>query len=125
VYNELVVHLDSVIDDINARLNSTFPAFSEFNNTDHPQYPDYNFFPDKYIRSVIVPGAAYKFYVMDAEASTSAPEYQKEYYTNLFYMERDYLELVPEEFQAQEKQGLLTGTEEEERGVWIPSGSIY
>jgi len=84
IYSELEIHLDAVIDEINNRLNSNFPAFSEFNSTDYANYPDYNFFPDKYIRSVVIPGAAFKFYVTDEEGISTATKYEQEYQTNLF-----------------------------------------
>ena len=51
LYSQLLVFLDGTIDDINQALNSNFPAFSEFSEKDE-NYPDYNFFPDRYIRTV-------------------------------------------------------------------------
>ena len=51
LYSQLLVFLDGTIDDINQALNSNFPAFSEFSEADE-NYPDYNFFPDRYIRTV-------------------------------------------------------------------------
>lgn len=105
-YDELKVHLDAVIDDINAKLSSKFPAFSEFSAAKYPQYPNYDFFPNKFIRSVVCVGAAYKFYLTDEEGSTTAVEYGKEYAMNLFIMQRDYSNLVPEEYQDYE-QGFL------------------
>lgn len=124
IYSELEIHLDTIIDEINNRLNSNFPAFSEFNSTDYANYPDYNFFPDKYIRSVVIPGAAFKFYVTDEEGISTATKYEQEYQTNLFYMERDYLELVPEEFQNTNHEGLLTGDTTQDRGIWINNGFL-
>lgn len=124
IYSELEVHLDAVIDEINNRLNSNFPAFSEFNSTDYANYPDYNFFPDKYIRSVVVPGAAFKFYVTDEEGIATATKYEQEYQTNLFYMERDYLGQVPEEFQNANHEGLLIGDTTQDRGIWINNGFL-
>ena len=87
---ELTNYMDRVIDDINTRLNSKFPTVSEViasagNTTD----PDYNMFPDKYIRSVLVVGAAYKYYITDEEGNATAQQYGAEYNQNLFYMERD------------------------------------
>lgn len=97
-YKELEIHLDAVIDDINNRLNAQFPAFSEFNPTDFVDYPNYNFFPDKYLRTVVALGAAFYFYMTDEEGAESAVKYEQEYRKNLFYMERDYSNLVAEEF---------------------------
>ena len=61
--NELTPHIDYAIDTINATLNSCFPALSELDTL----VTDYNYFPSNYIRLVIVPGAAWHFYVNDEE----------------------------------------------------------
>ena len=121
IYSELEVYLDSVIDEINAKLNSCFPVFSEFNNTDHiAVYPNYNFFPEKYIRTVVIPGTAAKFYIQDAEGMATAPQFDIEYLTGLFLMERDYLSQVPELFQVTETQGVLGISElDQDRGLEI------
>jgi hypothetical protein len=97
-FDELKEHLDSVIDDINAKLSSKFPVFTEFNVSDYPEYPNYNLFPDRYIRSVVCLGAAYYFYITDEEGAASAPEYLKQYTYNLFLMQRDYSDKIPEEY---------------------------
>ena len=68
MYSQLEVFFDEVIDDINAKLNSKFPAFSEFfDSSKLNSNEEYNCFPDKYIRTVVVVGAAYKFYCTDEE----------------------------------------------------------
>jgi hypothetical protein len=105
-YEELKLHLDAVIDDINNRLNSTYPAFSEFTQDAYPEYPNYNFFPDKYLRTVVAVGAAFYFYVMDEEGAEGAVQYNLMYQRNLFYMERDYSHQVPEEYRS-DSQGAL------------------
>ena len=98
-YGELETFLDQVIDDINHQLDSKFPAFSDFSAETYPdRYPDYNFFPEEYIRNVVIKGAAYKFYVMDEEGIPTAQMFQYNYQDQLFLMLRDYLEYVPEEF---------------------------
>lgn len=99
-FDQLKPHLDSVIDDINSRLNSTFPSFSEFQEDEYGGTYNYDFFPEKYVRSVIAVGAAFYFYTTDEEGIESAVEYGRQYAQNLFYMERDYLDQVPEEYQA-------------------------
>lgn len=124
IYSELEIHLDAIIDEINNRLNSNFPAFSEFNSTDYANYPDYNFFPDRYIRSVVIPGAAFKFYVTDEEGISTATKYEQEYLTNLFYMERDYLGQVPGKFQNANHEGLLISDTTQDRGIWINNGFL-
>ena len=111
-FSQLSLHLDSTIDDINSKLNSKFPAFSEFQSVGknvYEQYPDYDFFPDKYLRSVVSVGAAYYFYLTDEEGIAAAEGYAQEYHKNLFYMERDYIEDVPEEWEDKE-QGFIETT---------------
>lgn len=109
LYSQLEVFLDEVIDDINAKLNSKFPAFSTVYTTDALKNDmGYDYFPEKYIRTVVVIGAAYKFFCTDEEGLPTAQQYSFDYNTNLFVMERDYSALVPEEYRASE-QGYLNG----------------
>ena len=121
---ELTNYMDRVIDDINTRLNSKFPTVSEViasagNTTD----PDYNMFPDKYIRSVLVVGAAYKYYITDEEGNATAQQYGAEYNQNLFYRERDYSFSIPEIYREAD-QGFITNSDSE-AGVWFPNANIY
>lgn len=100
-YEMLKPYMDEVIDDINEKLNATFPVFSDFTNTDYPEiYPNYNFFPDRYIRKAVMYGVASKFYVADEEGIMTAKQYAMDYENALFVMERDYLEQVPEAYQS-------------------------
>lgn len=102
MYSRMEIFLDEVIDDINTALNATFPTFSELgDNIEFTGDAEYNFFPDKYIRSVVCKGAASKFYTMDEEGSPTAEQYAMEYSAALFYMTRDYLELVPEMYRSE------------------------
>lgn len=93
-YNQLRLFLDETIDDINAALNAKFPVFTGLTDS-----ADYNFFPDKYIRSVVITGAANKFYVTDEEGIMTAQQYSYDYSDRLFIMKRDYSCRVPEEYQ--------------------------
>ena len=102
-FTEMRLFLDEVIDDINAALNANFPVFSTL-----AANANYNFFPDRYIRSVVIVGAASKFYVTDEEGIETASQYAMDYAQRLFLMKRDYSMQVPEEYQAQD-QGYLTG----------------
>lgn len=114
VYHQLAPFFDEVIDDINAKLNSTFPAFTEIDlDTLSPGEVDYNYFPDKYLRSVVAIGAAHKFYVMDEEGIPTADQYGMKYQENLFYMMRDYIEQVPEEFQSDSKGSLIINIDDD------------
>lgn len=108
--SEMLSYMDRVIDDINVRLNTVFPTFTEFkesNSEISPELLDYIAIPDKYIRTVIVPGAAFKYYTTDEEGSYSAPKYEEDYKQGLFYMERDYSFSVPDEYRA-EDQGYVS-----------------
>lgn len=113
--SEMLSYMDRVVDDINARLNTTFPTFSEFKEQqfdyeraeDHtPVDLDYIAIPDKYIRTVIIPGAAHKYYTTDEEGGFAAPKYADDYNQGLFYMERDFSFRIPAEYRADE-QGFI------------------
>ena len=95
VYNKLVPFYDAVIDDINSRLNSTYPSFSslEFQQLDSDEAV-YDFFPDRYIRTVVALGAAHKFYTMDEEGVVYDEEFSRKYEEALFYMTRDFIDQV-------------------------------
>lgn len=123
-YAELSDFMDDVIDKINTELNTTFPAFSEL---DSPT--DYDFFPDKWIRMVVVPGAAYFYYQADEEGIDTAPGYETKMLEGLFYMKRDYSSQIPEEYMAPDTQGTIYFPVEDEdnvgeRGVEV-DGSIW
>jgi len=96
-YSEIVDLLDDVVDEINEDLNSIFPVFSDLE-----QGADtYAYIPDKYIRSVIIPGVAFKYFVQDEEGERVASEYYSDYSKARATMVRDYIELVPEEFKSE------------------------
>lgn len=100
-YNEIMPFLDDVIDLINSELNTIYPAFSEL----PVGTQDYNMFEDKWIRQVVVPGAAWKYYVTDEEGLQTAVQYQQDFYDGLFKMVRDTLYNIPLEYQANVEQG--------------------
>ena len=75
VYQKLIPFYDAVIDDINSRLNSTYPSFSSLEFTSlEGDTAVYNYFPDRYVRSVVALGAAHKFYTMDETDTVDAVE---------------------------------------------------
>ena len=120
---EMLSYMDRVIDDINTRLNATFPTFTEYKeyNSDlSAEQLDYIAIPDKYLRSVVVPGAAYKYYTTDEEGSYAAPKYEEEYRTALFYMERDFSFSIPSMYRADE-QGYVE-IEGSDSGLVVPFG---
>lgn len=120
---EMLSYMDQVIDDINARLNTTFPTFTEFKEANKDlavDLLDYTPIPDKYLRSVVVPGAAYKYYTTDEEGGYAAPKYSEDYRTALFYMERDFSFSVPEQYRADE-QGYVE-IDGSDSGLVVPYG---
>ena len=101
VYQKLIPFYDAVIDDINSKLNSTYPSFSSLHFTQlDAEDAVYDFFPDHYVRSVVALGAAHKFYTMDEEGVSYDTTYEQEYERNLFYMTRDHIDHVPRIFQS-------------------------
>ena len=101
-YNQMLSFLDDTINDINTNLNACFPTFSEVTTVVQADSV-YDAIPDQYITSVVVIGAAYKFYTTDEEGLNVATGYQQEYERGLFYMVRDYSASVPEKYQAQNR----------------------
>lgn len=100
-YSVLEPFMDAVIDDINASLNSEFPTFGELSeNTDYSGDTEYDYFPEKYVRNVVIKGTAYKFYIMDEEGMDTAERFNYDYEKALFEMIRDYSEQVPEEYMS-------------------------
>ena len=111
---DVYYYMDLVIDDINERLQATFPTFTEWGDfvdkwnkaVDEQHLPylhrdntKYDAFPDTYLRSVVALGTAVKFYTRDEEGEQIALDYQNRYEGALFKMQRDYLNQVPEYFQ--------------------------
>lgn len=102
-YDELEPFLDATIDDINARLSSKFPSFSEWVFNHELKYDgDYNLFPDTYIRTVVIKGAAHKWYLADEEGENAGNAFGAEYQQGLFLMQRDYILRVPVQYQNDE-----------------------
>jgi hypothetical protein len=132
--HELTVFIDKAIDDVNIRLNTKFPVLSDVIalalNNGAKEF-EYNAIPDKYIRTVIVPGAVFKYYTTDEEGAAVAPKYEEEFLKGLFYMERDYLNLVPEEYQDSLDQGWIRGNgilesdEYNKQGGFTIDGSVF
>lgn len=96
--NQMRLFLDLTIDDINDNMSAKFPSFGELTESD-----TYAIFPDNYIRSVLIKGAAYRFYVTDEEGSPTAVQYKFDFLDALFIMKRDYSCKVPEEYQDLER----------------------
>lgn len=130
---ELTVFVDKAIDDINTRLNTKFPVLSDViiaaQQAGSTQF-EYNAIPDKYIRTAVVPGAVFKYYTTDEEGAAVAPKYEEEFLKGLFYMERDYLNLIPEEYQETLDQGWvhgrgISGADESYGGGFTIDGSVF
>jgi hypothetical protein len=131
---ELTVFIDKAIDDVNIRLNTKFPVLSDVITASIKAGAtkfEYNAIPDKYMRTVIVPGAVFKYYTTDEEGAAVAPKYEEEFLKGLFYMERDYLNMVPEEYQETLDQGWIRGNgilesdEYNRQGGFTIDGSVF
>lgn len=107
---EMLPHLDAAIDGINDKLNTCYPVFSELDLT--AVNAEYSYFPDKYVRTVVIPGAAWHYYVMDEEGLQTAPQYQLDFENGKFIMQRDMLYNIPEEFQADHEAGSIVGMDD-------------
>ncbi len=128
---DMIGYMDSVIDDINEDLQAKFPIFSEWTNyctvynaanPDAIQLDpnDYTAIPDIYLRKVVAPGAALKFYSNDEEGEQVASKYYIDYEKAKAMMIRDYINLVPTEFQNTDEGGFITpDVDVESRGMEI------
>lgn len=104
-FAELLPHLDYTIDSINEKLGACYPSFSDLPSGTVA----YDYFPDKYIRSVVVVGAAWRFYVTDEEGLNTAVQYQQDFEEALFKMQRDMLYKVPPKYQSDVYEGSVAG----------------
>lgn len=126
--SEMLGYMDRVVDDINTRLNAVFPTFTEFKEQQLEYTPsssaitdlDYTAIPDKYIRTVVVPGAAHKYYTTDEEGGYAAPKYEEDYNRGLFYMERDFSFSIPEQYRA-DSQGFVS-LQDSDEGLVVSNG---
>lgn len=101
--SEMLPHLDAAIDAINENMNTIYPVFSDI-DTAQPD-AEYAYFPDRYIRTVVIPGAAWHFYVTDEEGAQTAFQYQTDFEMGKFRMLRDMLYSIPAQYQANSEQG--------------------
>lgn len=102
-YYDLRPYMDEAIDAINEQLQSCYPAFSEIPEN----ATNYNYFPDRYIRTVIVSGAAHFFYLADEEGINATPALTNQYLVNLTNMQRQFAPLVPMEYRDSTSIGVL------------------
>lgn len=118
-WDELRPFINAVIDEVNTHLAAKFPVLLSSDT-------EYTAIPEKFIRTVVIPGAAYKYYVMDEEGEQVASEFYARYYQALYHMLRDYGNFIPLEYQNDEagylemEEFATTG----QRGV-IVSGENY
>lgn len=126
--SEMLGYMDRVIDDINAQLNATFPTFTDYKeaNAGTPDSElDYRAIPDKYIRTVVIPGTAFKYYTTDEEGGYSAPKYEEDYNNGLFYMLRDYSFSIPAEYRADDQGYVETSGDFDTPGITIGNRGIW
>lgn len=107
-YEDLEHHFDSAIDDINTTCCTQFPTFSDIRHAGNGAIPvEYTAFPDKYVRSVVAKGAAYKFFTEDEEGIATAQTYGQEYQQALFYMLRDYADYCDPRYKRHLTRGAI------------------
>ena len=125
--NDVCDIIDKSIDDINTRLNTRFPVLSDVLAEQGNRATEYTAIPDRYIRTVVIPGAVFKFYINDEEGAAVAPKHEEEYLKGLFYMERDYIALVPEQYQGLDTQGYLPDPmyDEDRKGGFSIDTSVF
>lgn len=120
----IISFMDEVIDEINRDMNTIFPTFTELykKNAEGAWEGDYDAIPDTYLRTVVVYGAAAKWYSMDEEGIAPAEDFESKYREHKFYMVRDYVTQVPPEYEAV-PTGHFNNDEDLRRGIW--AGDIW
>lgn len=91
-----------VLDEINDRLSSNFPEIEGFGEDEGA---DYNFFPNRWIRGVLIPGIIYELLVVQDEFENLSFQRLREKQEGLEKMFRDYT--VPEEYQLDGDIGVM------------------
>jgi hypothetical protein len=118
-YNQALPYLDDAIDEVNTALNTIYPAFSELPTGK----TNYDYFSNRYIRNVVIPCAAWHYFVVDEEGINTAVQFKEDYQKGLYYMLRDTLYNIPVEYQAPDGAGsttLKSDTDYGERGIVVP-----
>lgn len=108
LYADMEEEFDEAIDEMNAELNSTYPAFGDVMTTDESTYSrlvdgvDTPYIPVKYIRNFVVPFVVAAIFRREAEFGNeyySAKEKYEKWLGNMF---RDFYTQIPVEFQEVE-----------------------
>lgn len=108
VLKDILPHLDFALDKVNEKLNTCYPTFTEYYDPNGDYKSDkYDLFENRFIRQVILPGAAWHYYVTDEEGLATSPQYEKDFENGLFVMQRDMLYNIPVEWQASNEQGTV------------------
>lgn len=125
---EVLPHCDYAIDRINETLNTCYPTMSEYYIDDEGNPREsYDLFDNRYIRQVVLKGAAWHYYVTDEEGLQTSPQYQQDFENALFVMQRDTLYDIPFEYRASYEQGTVKAKRDHwnlgERGLetWDPN----
>ena len=110
-------HLNFAIDEINTAMDTCFPTIDS-----NSLAFDYTAIPDKYIRSVVLPGAAHHYYMVDDEGTTPEKDFYQQFELGKFYMLRDYSYKVPEIYQNTDADdgshsGAVVSTYEDSHGL--------
>ena len=106
----MLSHINWAIDNINSELNACFPILKDTDT-------EYTAIPDKYIRSVIVPGAVHHYYMVDDEGATGEQDFNQMFQNGLFIMLRDYSHLIPARYQDDGENGSVESTYEDVNGL--------
>jgi hypothetical protein len=120
-WKRLIGHINYAIDAINTDMNTCFPTISVDSSADDLG-TEYTAIPDKYIRTVILPGAAHHYYMVDDEGTTPEIDFAREFAAGKFYMLRDYSCSVPAQYRVQDNEdgsfaGSVESTYEDSNGL--------
>ena len=122
-------HLQWALDKLNDDLDTVFPDLGDTLEYTYPDDEDgtthtgYDYIPDKYIRAVLINGAAHHFYMVDDEGMTSEVTFAQEMREGLFKALRDYSAYIPNKyFKDADLAGSMAFSIEDKvgrRGIWL------
>ena len=121
VWSQARPHLQWALDKLNDKLDTCFPdltstAAGTYTDDEVEDYP----IPAKYIRAVLIPGAAHHFYLVDDEGTMSDMSFLQEMEEGMFKALRDFSPTIADEYFNYE-----AGSMKSQYGDWLGGRGIW
>lgn len=100
-WKRLIQHINYAIDEINTVMNTVFPIVDPEGSA-ADMNTDYDAIPNKYIRTVILPGAVHHYFMVDDEGTSPEIDFARQFEAGKFFMLRDYSSSVPDVYKVKD-----------------------